>query len=97
MNDLDPRHPRHRVVDMRGYPVELKALLQGRNRGYPGDRAMTRMIDDEPELTFQLHRVMPTIESRGGTPLWSHDSAALILAVYVPQESDPGWIIDARA
>jgi hypothetical protein len=97
MNDIDRRHPRHRVADLRGYPVELKALLQGRNRGYPGDRAMTRTLDGEPELTLQLHRVMPTTESRGGTALWPSGVMTLVLAAYLPSGSDPGWVVEDPA
>jgi len=93
MNDLSVRS---RVAEVDGYPVELRTLLQGRNRNYPGDRAIVRRGQSVPALTLQLHRVMPTTASRSGDPLWSRDTTTLVLAAHVPVGSDPGWVIERQ-
>jgi hypothetical protein len=99
MDDLDPDNPRERGIreDPDGTdPVEIKALLQGRNRSYPGDREMRRWIGEEPQLTLQLHRVLPTRGRRGGPALWSRDTTTIVLAVYLPPGTDPGWLIEGQ-
>ncbi len=95
MNDLDRLNPRDRGVNDEDDPVTIKALLQGRNRSYPGDREMRRK-DGENRLTLQLHRVLPTRETRGGPPLWPRGATTLVLAAHIPAGTDPGWVVEVR-
>jgi hypothetical protein len=96
MDDLDEASARERGVNEHDDPVEIKALLQGRNRSYAGDREMRRPDTDVMPLTLQLHRVLPTRARRGGPPLWPRAMTTIVLAAYIPPGSDPGWVVEAQ-
>ena len=95
MDDLDLDRPRERSVDPDADPVRIKSLLQGRNARYPGDREIVRRDGENPALTLQLHRVLPTRVKRGGPPLWADGATTIALSAYIPPGTDPGWVIEA--
>jgi hypothetical protein len=91
MNGCDPDRPRKRSAVERDDKVEISALLQGRNAGYPGDREMRA---PGSALTLQLHLVQPTRERRSGPSFWPGGQTMLALAAYIAPGSDPGWVVE---